>query len=99
MIFSCEQSRHDGLWDSHDDQGDPSQEKIIVTEAYVRVDTNKDGVAELRRVKKAGKYIHENEVTDDHPFALFTPILMPYKVIGLSMHDLIEDLVRIKTAL
>lgn len=72
---------------------------VCVSEAYVKVDFDDDGVAEYRRVLKAGTYVHENEVTDDHPFALFTPILMPYKVIGLSFYDLVEDLQRIKTAL
>jgi hypothetical protein len=81
------------------DEGDDSQEKLTVTEAYVRVDFDGDGIAEYRRILKAGDYIHENEVTDDHPFALFTPILMPYKVIGLSFYDLVEDLQRIFTAL
>lgn len=96
-----ELARHDydGSWDYNADEGDKSQQKIIVTEAYIRVDTNGDGIAELRRVVKAGTYIHENEVTDDHPFALGTPILMPYKVIGLGLYDLVEDLQRIKTAL
>lgn len=96
-----ELARHDydGSWDFNADEGDKSQQKIIVTEAYIRVDTNDDGIAELRRVVKAGTYIHENEVTDDHPFALGTPILMPYKVIGLGLYDLVEDLQRIKTAL
>lgn len=96
-----EASRHsyDGSWEMDGNEGDRSQEKIVVTEAYIRVDSDDDGIAELRRVVKAGNYIHENEVTDDHCFFLFTPILMPYKVIGLSMHDLVEDLVRIKTAL
>lgn len=65
----------------------------------MRVDTNDDGIAEYRRVVKAGTYVHENEETDDHPFALGTPILMPYKVIGLGFYDLVEDLMRIKTAL
>lgn len=72
---------------------------VCVSESYVKVDFDDDGVAEYRRVLKAGTYVHENEVTDDHPFALFTPILMPYKVIGLSFYDLVEDLQRIKTAL
>lgn len=96
-----ELARHDydGSWDFNADEGDKSQQKIVVTEAYVRVDTNGDGIAELRRVVKAGTYVHENEVTDDHPFALGTPILMPYKVIGLGLYDLVEDLQRIKTAL
>lgn len=97
---SDDQTRHgyDGTWSDEDDDGDASQKKIVVTEAYVRV-AGEDGIAALRRVKKAGTYVHENEVCDDHCFALFTPILMPYKVVGLSMHDMIEDLVRIKTAL
>lgn len=96
-----ELARHDydGSWDFNADEGDKSQQKIVVTEAYVRVDTNDDGIAELRRVVKAGTYVHANEVTDDHPFALGTPILMPYKVIGLGLYDLVEDLQRIKTAL
>ncbi len=96
-----ELARHDydGSWDYNADEGDNSQQKIVVTEAYVRVDTDDDGIAELRRVLKAGTYIHENEKTDDHPFFLFTPILMPYKVVGLGLYDLVEDLQRIKTAL
>lgn len=96
-----ELARHDydGSWDFNADEGDKSQQKIVVTEAYIRVDTNDDGIAELRRVVKAGTYVHENEITDDHPFALGTPILMPYKVVGLGLYDLVEDLQRIKTAL
>lgn len=89
---------HDGTWDS-EDEGDRSQRKVTVTEAYIRVDYNGDGIAEYRRVVKAGTYVHENEVVDDHPFSLYTPILMPYKVIGLSFYDLVEDLMRIRTAL
>jgi hypothetical protein len=38
-------------------------------------------------------------VTDGHPFALFTPVLMPYKLIGLSFWDLLEDLQIIKTSI
>lgn len=90
---------YDGSWDYDQDEGDKSQRKVLVTEAYVRCDYDGDGKAEYRRIVKAGTYVHENEVTDDHPFALFTPILMPYKIIGLSFYDLVEDLQRIKTAL
>lgn len=93
------EDEHDDRHQAESDDGDASQEKIIVTDCYIRVDTSKNGVSELRHVVKAGTYIHENEVADDNGFALFTPILMPYRVVGLSMHDLIEDLVRIKTSL
>lgn len=81
------------------DTADPSQEEVEVSESYLRIDYDGDGVAEYRRVLKAHTYVHSNEVVDDHPFAVFAPILMPYKLIGLSFWDLVEDLQRIKTAL
>lgn len=90
---------YDGSYDYDDSSGDPSQQKVLVSQAYLRVDYNKDGVAEYRRVLKSGTYVHENEVVEDHPFALFTPILMPYKGIGLSFFDAVEDLQRINTVL
>lgn len=90
---------YDGSYDLDENSGDPSQEMVLVSQAYIRVDYNGDGVAEYRRVLKSGTYVHENEVTDDHPFALFTPILMPYKGIGLSFYDAVEDLQRINTVL
>ncbi len=85
--------------DGGEDAADGSQRKVTLVEAYVKADEDGDGLSEFRRIVKAGSVIFENEVTDDHPFALFCPILMPYKVIGLSMFDLIEDIQRIKTAL
>lgn len=101
--FSFEnQERHDydGSWDFGDSSPeDKSQRKVTVTEAYIKCDFDGDGIAEYRRVVKAGQVVFENEVTDDHPFALFCPILMPYKIVGLSFHDLIEDIQRIKTVL
>lgn len=66
---------------------------------FIRVDFDGDGIAEYRYVTHVGDVIFENEVTDDHEFAAFTPVLMPYKAIGLSMWDLLEDLQRIRTVL
>jgi len=62
------------------------------------VDYDGDGVAEYRRIVKAGTVVFENEIVDDHEFALCCPNLMPYKLIGLGMWDLTEDIQRIKTA-
>lgn len=96
------QGRHDydGSWDyDSSDPGDDSQRQVTVTEAYIKCDFDGKGIAQYRRVVKAGVTVFENEVTDDHPFSLFCPILMPYKIIGLSLYDLVEDLQRIKTVL
>jgi len=78
---------------------DDSQRLVWLSESYLKVDFDGDGKTEYRRVVKAEKTVFTNEVTDDHPFWLMAPILMPYKIVGLSMWDLVEDLQRIKTAL
>lgn len=94
-----ERESYDGSYTNDpDDSTDPSQRLVTLQEAYVRVDYDGDGIAEYRRVVKCGTVIFENKVTDDHPFAIITPILMPYKLVGLSEWDMTEDIQRIKTA-
>lgn len=92
-------SRHE--YDNSDpsEPVDRTQRDITITEAYCLLDMEGDGKLEYRRILKGGTYIHENEVVDDHPFAVGSPILMPYKLLGLGFFDMVEDLQRIKTAL
>lgn len=95
------EARHeyDGTEPDRDESADESRRKVWLSESYLRVDYDGDGRSEYRRVVKARNVVFENDVTDDHPFWAMTPILMPYKVIGLSFWDLVEDLMLIKTAL
>ena len=72
---------------------------IWVTECYVRVDFDNDGIAELRKVTKVGDELFDNEAVDSVPFSSLTPIPMPHKFYGLSVYDLISDLQLIKTTL
>ena len=88
-----------GMYGQVPDVLEKSQEIYSLTEAWLKIDTDGDGIAEYRRILMCGSVILENEVTDDHPFAMFCPVLMPYQAVGLSIYDLIEDIVRIKTAL
>jgi hypothetical protein len=75
--------------------------EVWVTEAYVRVDYDDDGIAEMRKVTVAGA---GNEILDNEewegprPFACISPILMPHRLVGLSIPDLIKDIQLIKTA-
>lgn len=89
----------DGVNTDDDEPADKSQRKVTMTEAYLLVDFDGDGIAEYRRVVKAGSTVFENDVVAEHPFVLLTPVLMPYKLVGMSLYDLVEDLQRIKTAL
>lgn len=79
--------------------GDPSMETIRLLEAYVKVDFDKDGIAERRRVLIAGNKVLENEEYDRVPFSYLTPIPLPHQHVGLGYTDLVEDLMLIKTAL
>jgi hypothetical protein len=74
------------------DPNDPSLRRVWITECYLRVDYDGDGVAELRKVLRCGQEILENEETDYIPFAAVTPIIMPHRFYGLSLADLVMEI-------
>lgn len=81
---------------------DPSLREVTVTEAWLSVDWDGDGVAEYRRILAAGEraeLILANEEADDNPFAALTPILMPHAFVGQSISDQCMDLQLIKSTL
>jgi hypothetical protein len=74
-------------------------EGVWITECYIRVDYDNDGIDELRKITKVGDEILDNEAVDSVPFSSLTPIPMPHKFYGLSVYDIINDLQLIKTTL
>ncbi len=81
---------------------DPTMREVWVTECYLRVDYDGDGVAELRKITVAGEgaaSVLDNEPVDDHPFAALTPIPMPHKFFGMSIAEQTIDLQLIKSTL
>jgi hypothetical protein len=85
------------------DEFDPVMREVWVTEAYLHVDYDGDGRAELRKVTYAGTgvggTILDNEEVDDHPFAALSPIPMPHKFFGMSIADQTMDVQLIKSTL
>ena len=84
---------------AQDESLDETMRKVWVTESYLKVDWDGDGIAEWRKILKSGNVILDNEECDGHPFDIITPILMPHRLVGLSVADLVMDLQEIKTAL
>jgi hypothetical protein len=92
-------------YDSNEsDQG--ATRTLWVSEAYVKVDYDDDGIAEMRRIvtsnhqvlKKGGK--PDNTVWDGpRPFAAITPTLMPHRLVGLSIADFVKDLQLLKSTI
>lgn len=94
-------SRNDDydLTDYGDDSLDESMRRIWLTESYLKIDFDGDGIAEWRKVLKTGKVILDNEPCDGHPFNVISPILIPHRLVGLSIADLVMDLQEIKTSM
>lgn len=85
-----------------DNYADLSMREIWVTECYIKVDYDGDGIAELRKVTVAGESsfeILDNEEVDSHPFSTLTPVPMPHKLFGRSVADQTMDIQQIKSAM
>lgn len=78
-------------------------EEVEYYELYVWIDTDDDGIAELRRLVYAGgikaEYLLENEETDDVPFADLVVERRPHQREGNSVSDDTMDIQQIKTVL
>jgi len=72
----------------------PENDEILYCEAYVHVDYDGDGVAELRKVCTMGLGYHvvANEPVDERPFAIFCPDPEPHTLLGQSWADRTMDL-------
>lgn len=78
---------------------DPSMRLVTYREAYIRIDADGDGIAELRKICRVGKKVLENEEADNIPIYGITPILMSHQHIGMALADLVKDLQYIRSTL
>ena len=88
-------------WTNHE-----SMRKVWVTECYIRIDRDGDGIAEPLKVLIAsgstsggGGTLIDIEEIDGFCFANASPILNTHKFHGMSIDDLVGDLQEIKTTL
>jgi len=81
--------------------GTQDDKRVLYCEAYIRVDYDKDGISELRKICTIGPSYKMvmNEPCSQAPFALFCPDPEPHALIGLSMFDMTADLQKIKSAI
>ena len=98
------QSYDDSGFSLDNDVNDPSMTHVTITECYIKIDTDDDGIAELRKVTVAGNGYDSNQILSNEevnviPFATVTGVPMPHRFFGLSMYDLIGDIQTIKSTL
>tara|TARA_X000001382_G_scaffold48202_1_gene32676 strand:- start:10641 stop:12761 length:2121 start_codon:yes stop_codon:yes gene_type:complete len=81
---------------------DKANEEILIYECYIKLDEDKDGIAELRKVTVAGDSSYEildNVPYDRCPFVSVTPILVPHRFYGRSVSELVEDVQLVKSTI
>ena len=94
-------TRNPALTSRTADRKDSAMRKVTYIEAYIRVDRDGDGIAELRKVCVAGSgyKILMDEACDFAPFASFTPDPEPHEFFGISSADVVMDIQRIKSVI
>jgi hypothetical protein len=80
---------------------DESTDRVYYVEAYIRIDKDGDGIAELHKVCTVGNggYIVHQEIVTEAPFALLSPDPTPHTIFGKSIADQTMDLQLIKSSI
>jgi hypothetical protein len=76
-----------------EDIRDPSMRKVAVTEAYMRMDVDGTGTAQLHKITMGGGQYQllDYEACDEVPFAIFESDPEPHAFFGRSIADLIIE--------
>lgn len=79
--------------DSDESAVDPSMRKVLITEAYMRMDIEGTGIARLYKFLCAGSdyKVLDYDLCDYNPFAVFEVDPEPHTFFGRSLVDIITD--------
>lgn len=82
-------------------QAGEANDKTRYAEAYIRIDYDGDGIAELRRIVAIGEDLHvvSNDPADFVPIYMFCPDPEPHTVLGQSYADRLMDIQKLKSML
>ena len=78
---------------------DWANQKVEISDLYVKIDYDGDGIAERRHIMTSGNKVLINESFNHVPYASLSAILMPHKAIGRSRAEITYETQRQKTAL
>jgi len=81
------------------DFGEWASQLILISDLYVMVDYNQDGIAERRNIQKAGDIILVNEPFDHVPYAVASAMIVPHSVIGEGWGEQVVDIQEVNTAI
>jgi len=73
--------------------------EVTLTECWMKVDRDGDGIAELKHIIMAGTHILEENDVDMIPIAVLSPINIPFEFYGLSIADFTRSSTLASTAI
>lgn len=76
---------------------DRGREQCVLSEEYIRIDYDGDGVVELRYVKRVDDIVLQNEAVVRSDIYAWTPSRISHRAIGRSIYDMLKDIQRIRT--
>ena len=79
--------------------GTEANTEVSVTESWLQVDRDGDGVAELKHIITVGNHILYEEDIDMVPLAAISPFEVPHEFYGLSMADMVRSSTLASTAI
>lgn len=91
--------------DSHflsDTSGNRAMQEVWVTECYVRLDLDGDGIGEMRQITVVGPHsevLRNVPWQGPRPFASLTPVVMPHRFYGRAVADLVKDIQLVKSTI
>jgi len=81
------------------DFGEWSSQLVLVSDLYVKVDYNGDGISERRNIQLVEDTILVNEPFDHVPYAVGSALITPHSVIGESWGGQVTDIAEVNTAI
>tara|TARA_A100001015_G_C15042410_1_gene740663 strand:- start:2658 stop:4817 length:2160 start_codon:yes stop_codon:yes gene_type:complete len=76
-----------------------ANQEVTLTESWIRVDRDGDGIAELKHIITVGDYVLHEEDAHSIPLASIVPIDIPHEFFGLSMADFTRSSTLASTAI
>lgn len=75
----------------------PGLRRVWLSEEYINIDLNGDGIAELVQVFRVDQTILQIEEVEEHPFVVFCPFPRAHRMVGQSLADKVMDIQRIRS--
>lgn len=85
--------------DSDELTPDEATEEVRLFDGFIRCDYDGDGMAEWRKVLRGGNIVLKNEQAEEQDFCVMSPILIPHRLVGMSLADPVVPLQDTNTAL